>query len=255
MALCKCMHFVSSAAPHASITNRASRFRHAAKCVTVCQEPSQDASLDVKASRRGFILHSCNLAVLADTALNQSDGRTIVNSLLGAYGLPQLKGTPGFRLLDDPEKDYVLEYPKSWVGRANRQRQGLSVSDYNSSDKLVVEVFPLPEEDSQLVPDILQHLISPGQEVGGDSRLVIPSNKNVVTASEDIGGQTYLYLRFPSETITRSGYQVKRKHYAVAAAVKGIVYCCGASARSDQYDKAKKQLLSHVVESFRVRSL
>lgn len=81
MALCTCMHFVSSAAPHG--TNRADRFRHAAKCVIVCQEPSQDASLDVKASRRGFILRSCNLAVLADTALNQSDGRTIVNSLLG----------------------------------------------------------------------------------------------------------------------------------------------------------------------------
>lgn len=51
--------------------------------------------------------------------------------------MPQLKGTPGFRVLDDPEKDYVLEYPKSWVGRANRQRQGLSVSDYNVSCKAV----------------------------------------------------------------------------------------------------------------------
>jgi len=130
--------------------------------------------------------------------------------------LPQLKGTPGFRTLDDPEKDFVLEYPKSWVGRANRQRQGLSVSDYNvrhihpesgnslrtshveslatllllqSSDKLVVEVFPQLEQNDQLVPNILQHLISPGQEVGGDSRLIIPSNKNVVTDSENIGGQ------------------------------------------------------------------
>lgn len=83
MALCTCMHFASSAAQHAPITNRASRSRHAAKCVIACQEPSQGASPDVKASRRGFILRSCNLAVLADTALNQSDGRTIVNSLLG----------------------------------------------------------------------------------------------------------------------------------------------------------------------------
>ncbi len=40
--------------------------------------------------------------------------------------------------------------------------------------------------------------------------------------------QTYLYIRFPSETITRSGYQIKRKHDAVAAAIKGTVYCCGA---------------------------
>ena len=32
-------------------------------------------------------------------------------------------------------------------------------------------------------------------------------------------------------------------------------FVCGCSARSDQYDKAKEQLLSRVVESFRVRSL
>lgn len=237
-----------------SITRVTRSYRHAANYLIVCQEPRQAQSLDSQASRRGFILRSCNWAVLADAALNQSDPKTIVNSLLGAYGLPRLKGTPGFRTLDDPEKSYVLDFPKSWVGRANRQRQGLSVSDYNSSDKLVVEVFPEPEQVDQLVPDILQHLISPGQEVGGDSRLIIPSNKNVVTASEDVGGQTYLYMRFPSETITRSGYQIKRKHYAVAATVKGTVYCCGASARSDQYDEAKEQLLSHVIESFRVRN-
>jgi len=83
MAVCTYMHFASSNASHAPVTNRASRLRHAAKCVTVCQEPSQDASLNFKASRRGFLLRSCNLAVLVDTALNQSDGRTIVNSLLG----------------------------------------------------------------------------------------------------------------------------------------------------------------------------
>lgn len=106
--------------------------------------------------------------------------------------------------------------------------------------------------------------------MGGDSRLLIPSNKNVVTAEEKIGGQvscdyrlvstavtyrtgnvspavppltywvhvsmtpvvlmlqTYMYLRFPSETITRSGYQIKRKNLAVAATVKGMVYCCVA---------------------------
>lgn len=132
--------------------------------------------------------------------------------------MPQLKGTPGFRIFDDPEKDFLLEYPKSWVGRANRQRLGLSVSDFNvssccwcilcimkvtghitfgkatclcmqSSDKLVVEIFPEPQNQDDQVRSILEHLISPGQEVGGDSRLLIPSNNNVVTAEEEIGGQ------------------------------------------------------------------
>ncbi|KAL3137046.1 hypothetical protein ABBQ32_006631 [Trebouxia sp. C0010 RCD-2024] len=208
-----------------------------------------------KPSRREFVLRSVNVAVLAEAALNQSDPRTIVNSLLGAYGLPQLKGTPGFRAFDDPERNFLLEYPKSWVGRANRQRQGMSVSDFNSSDKLIVEIFPEPEQQSERVRAILEHLISPGQEVGGDSRLLIPSNQNVVTAEEQIAGQTYMYMRFPSETITRSGYQIKRKNLAVAATVKGTVYCCVASARSDQYDKLKETLLTHIIESFRVRQM
>ena len=65
--------------------------------------------------------------------------------------------------------------------------------------------------------------------------------------------QGYLYLAFPSETITRSGYQVRRKNVAVVAAGRrGAVYVLGASARSDQYDAAKGELLQHVVDSFRV---
>lgn len=42
------------------------------------------------------------LAVLADLLAGDSsdgsmDGRTIVNSILGAYGLPKLKASPGYR--------------------------------------------------------------------------------------------------------------------------------------------------------------
>ena len=58
-----------------------------------------------------------------------------------------------------------------------------------SSDKLIVEIFPEPEQQDDRVRSILEHLISPGQDVGGDSRLLIPSNKNVVTAEEQIAGQ------------------------------------------------------------------
>ena len=58
-----------------------------------------------------------------------------------------------------------------------------------SSDKLVVEIFPESEQQTGRVRSILEHLISPGQEVGGDSRLLIPSNKNVITADEVINGQ------------------------------------------------------------------
>ena len=58
-----------------------------------------------------------------------------------------------------------------------------------SSDKLVVEIFPKPEQDGQLLPEVLQHLISPGQEIGGDSRLLVPSDNQVVTQRQNLNGQ------------------------------------------------------------------
>ena len=47
---------------------------------------------------------------------------------------------------------------------------------------------------------------------------------------------------------------------ALLTHLNSLLYCdtlstLGCSARSDQYDKAKEKLLSHVVESFRVRGL
>ena len=65
--------------------------------------------------------------------------------------------------------------------------------------------------------------------------------------------QDYIYLSFPSATTTRSGYDIKRKNTAVATVRNGQVYACVASARSDQYNVAKKELLERVVQSFRLR--
>ena len=53
--------------------------------------------------------------------------------------------------------------------------------------------------------------------------------------------------------VTRSGYAVKRKNVAVAAVRRGKAYVCAASARSDQYNSEKEQLLRRTVESFRLR--
>ena len=66
--------------------------------------------------------------------------------------------------------------------------------------------------------------------------------------------QTYTYVRFPSETVTRSGYQIRRKNFAVAAARNGLMYSLVASSRSDQFNPDKEKVLQHIVQSFRVRS-
>lgn len=36
--------------------------------------------------------------------------------------------------------------------------------------------------------------------------------------------QIYTYVNFPSETITRSGYQIRRKSFGVVAKRKGTAY-------------------------------
>ncbi len=43
--------------------------------------------------------------------------------------------------------------------------------------------------------------------------------------------QRYIYMAFPSETLTRSGYNIKRKHFAVVAVKRGTAYTLSASAR------------------------
>lgn len=51
------------------------------------------------------MFNSTMLAALgAEPVSNFADGRTVVNSLLGAYGLPQLPATPGFKQFEDFEE-------------------------------------------------------------------------------------------------------------------------------------------------------
>ena len=65
--------------------------------------------------------------------------------------------------------------------------------------------------------------------------------------------QAYIYFAFPSETLTRSGYNIRRKNLGVVAARGGRAYVLGASARSDQASPEKLAVFSEVVQSFRLR--
>jgi hypothetical protein len=40
--------------------------------------------------------------------------------------------------------------------------------------------------------------------------------------------QEMLYLEFPSETLTRSGYNIRRKNFAAAAVKRGKLYTISA---------------------------
>eukprot|EP01023_Acetabularia_acetabulum_P030349 TRINITY_DN28562_c0_g1_i2.p1 TRINITY_DN28562_c0_g1~~TRINITY_DN28562_c0_g1_i2.p1 ORF type:complete len:371 (+),score=24.16 TRINITY_DN28562_c0_g1_i2:150-1115(+) len=212
----------------------------------------QDDLERVANSRRETILFGANFGVILSIA-TQNDATTIVNSVLSGYFLPTFGLTAGFKVYDDFDNDYVFEYPRAWVARDNSLRDGIYVSNFQTADKATVDIFSVDgtsqEELSQIV---VQKIIAPayGQE---DDKLNMPNRKLVRSQTQNLENQDYLYLQFPSETITRSGYQVRRKNFAVATIKRGKVYCLNASARTDQFNKDKEELLQHIIQSFRVR--
>ncbi|KAK9826648.1 hypothetical protein WJX74_007820 [Apatococcus lobatus] len=206
-------------------------------------------------SRRQIMLQSWNYAVLGTAISGSNDATTIVNSILGAYGLPKLKGSNGFRVYDDLDNEWVFEFPRSWVARSNHQRQGVYVSDFNTADKATLEIFKAGDEGSppDLAQEIVRRAVIPAAEVGGDSRLQMPPPNRIQTEQLEHANQAYTYVSFPSETTTRSGYQIRRKNFGVGAERNGTIYSLVASARSDQYSKDKEATLRHIIESFRLR--
>ena len=201
----------------------------------------------------------------------ENDARTVLNSILGAYGLPKMSATKGFKAYDDVEEGVYFEYPTAWVKRRNTLRPGVYISNFDTADKIALEVFPVPDslspeilsdggsarhlyETDRFSEEVMAALLFPGSEVGGDSRLELPPISKVKKeiSNSDGSGREMCYLYFPSETITRSGYQIRRKNLVVTAERKGLLYVLGASARNDQWNPAKKKLLQTVILSFRL---
>jgi hypothetical protein len=86
--------------------------------------------------------------------------------------------------------------------------------------------------DAELVRRAVAAAVVPGAGAGqADDKLSLPPPRLVKTEERTLDGQRYVYLRFPSETLTRSGYAIKRKHFGVVTVRKGIAYTLSASAR------------------------
>lgn len=159
-------------------------------------------------------------------------------------------------------QDYTFEYPAAWVRRKNTLRSGMYISDFNTADKLSVEALPMetefgdPLNNESFKMAVVNKLLNPGLEIGGDSRIEVPRPSAVKLVNVAIvDGNQYIYYAFPSSTTTRSGYDVRRKNLAVAGIKKSrnLAFVLGVSARSDEYNKEKQKLMESIVESFRIR--
>lgn len=71
----------------------------------------------------------------------------------------------------------LCRYPRSWVARPNSLRSGLYISDFDTSDKLTVEVLRAPQEDDA---EELTRLVVTSTIVPGFQQVI--SGKNICCA-------------------------------------------------------------------------
>ena len=137
--------------------------------------------------------------------------------------------------------------------RKHRERPGVYISDFQTADKAVVEDFALPAGLS-VVEAAVRAAVSPTTvDLKGTDKLALPADSAVKVERREIDGLPYTYLAFPSDTLTNSGYNVRRKNLVAAVEKKGRVLMVVASARSDQFTADKAETLTYIVQSFRAR--
>ena len=229
------------------------------------------------------------VAVAAALALEPAIPRCSAGALTDLVKNSGLGG-PNLGLVeyDSPDLDYSFFYPKGWKVLRNRLRRGVIVSDFDApvgNPKVYVEVVSAPpagelagdapggdapggdspsDESRKLAirRRAVDALVAPVEnDNSGDGKLEAPTMRLVkdldfsgVPGSNGVsnsrGFESYDYFTFASETTTRSGYDVTRRHYAVAKTKGGLVYVLSASATTDGFDETRARLFERIVASF-----
>jgi len=164
------------------------------------ERPPPPSNPSYSVTRRAITLQSFGLAFIGTEAFD-NDSRTVINSVLGAYGLPQMAAAKGLRPFDDFDLEYAFSYPKSWVRRRNSLREGIYISDFNTADKLSVETFPVEGSDGNGVASeafalrVVGTLLNPGAQAGGDSRIELPPTSRIKSEVREIDGKVRNWCR------------------------------------------------------------
>ena len=225
------------------------------------------------------------VAVAAALALEPAIPRCSAGALTDLVKNSGLGG-PNLGLVeyDSPDLDYSFFYPKGWKVLRNRLRRGVIVSDFDApvgNPKVYVEVVSAPpagelagdapggdapggdspsDESRKLAirRRAVDALVAPVEnDNSGDGKLEAPPMRLVRDLDFSVpsdggvrGFESYDYFTFTSETTTRSGYDVTRRHYAVAKVKGGLVYVLSASATTDGFDETRARLFERIVASF-----
>ena len=220
------------------------------------------------------------VAVAAALALEPAIPRCSAGALTDLVKNSGLGG-PNLGLVefDSPDLDYSFFYPKGWKVLRNRLRRGVIVSDFDApvgNPKVYVEVVSAapagelagdapggdaPSDESRKLAirrRAVDALVAPVEnDNSGDGKLEAPPMRLVRDLDFSVpsdggvrGFESYDYFTFTSETTTRSGYDVTRRHYAAATVKGGLVYVLSASATTDGFDETRARLFERIVASF-----
>jgi len=261
---------------------------HTGRVGTLSLVPQVIDAVDVPVAAAGGIADGRGIAaaLALEPAIPRSSAGALTDLVKNSgVGGPNL----GLVEFDSPDLDYSFFYPKGWKVLRNRLRRGVIVSDFDApvgNPKVYVEVVSAPPAgelagdspagdapsgDSPGVDEsrklairrrAVDALVAPVEnDNSGDGKLEAPPMRLVkdldfsgVPGSNGVsnsrGFESYDYFTFASETTTRSGYDVTRRHYAVAKTKGGLVYVLSASATTDGFDETRARLFERIVASF-----
>ncbi|KAJ1476928.1 hypothetical protein T484DRAFT_3058615 [Baffinella frigidus] len=160
-------------------------------------------------------------------------GKSLVNGVLSAYGLPQFADSKGFTPFLQQFKETIVEfsYPSSWV--VNNKAKfadsglkdgptGITCSDYRTAEGVTLfklalkgDVKSIKDVDPKVVADLV---------VGGGVQSGSGALGFKVKAQRDLPEEGYKELTFAWDSVTVSGYEVERVATCAATVKKGTLY-------------------------------
>ena len=231
------------------------RMSNTAFCVNfspfvVLRQPTRCSAV----SRRAVVtrlLALCALPPMAVSAGGVSDvpnARTVLNSVLSGYGLPQVRDISGFIYVREQFNDNVVvefEVPSAWVVRRAMDRRtaqrgrvsGLTAGNYRTAEGVALYVT----DDGRTE---LKDLVTPGDAIVG--RPVV----DVVSDVRAADGSRIIETKF--ESTTNSGYVVQRRAITRALnTIDGSTYALCATTTAARWKKMLP-LFSRSLDSFQV---
>mmetsp|Transcript_9983 Transcript_9983/g.30485 ORF Transcript_9983/g.30485 Transcript_9983/m.30485 type:complete len:259 (+) Transcript_9983:168-944(+) len=210
-------------------------------------------------SRRVFVssVVAGLLGTLAAPALaDPVSGRSVVNGVLSAYGLPQIPDKSGFTpILEQYGRDKIVEfiYPSSWLvvkeqAGIDRPRLDLdrviptiTVGDYRKAEGLAFYSTPANGKRTfDISPDRLAKVA-----------IQLPNADYKVVKDSKTEKNGYRLTTFNFETNTTSGFNAERKAVAVSTVMDDTLFVLSSTCNAIRYKKIEP-LITTAIENFKV---